>query len=252
MRRTVSCSLLLLASFSSSRIDAHAAGAPSLSALETAVACAPPLTTEDAPSKSPRIIGAQDTTARSLYGPRDLLVVGAGTSSGLQLGQQFFVRRANRFGSPLDRRWQGARTLGWIRLVAVSDSTAIAAVDHSCDVISEGDYIEPFTAPVVPADVERDAQAGDPDFTAIGHVVAGLEDRQSAGPGGYVLIDLGADQGVTAGARYAIYRDITSAGMPLASVGEAVVLSTGKTLALTKITSARDAVLSGDYVAPRR
>ena len=32
----------------------------------------------------------------------------------------------------------------------------------------------------------------------------------------------------------------------------AVVLSTGKTLALTKITRARDAVLSGDYVAPRR
>jgi hypothetical protein len=70
--------------------------------------------------------------------------------------------------------------------------------------------------------------------------------------GGYVLIDRGTDQGVTAGERYAIYRDIRSAGMPLASVGEAVVLSTGKTLALTKITSAHDAVLSGDYVAPRR
>jgi len=67
-----------------------------------------------------------------------------------------------------------------------------------------------------------------------------------------VLIDRGTDQGVTAGTRYAIYRDIRSAGMPLASVGEAVVLSTGKTLALTKITSAHDAVLSGDYVAPRR
>jgi hypothetical protein len=252
MRRTVSCSLLLLlASFSPSRIDAQA-GAPSLSAVETAVACAPPLTTDDAPPNSPRIIGAQDTTARALYGPRDLLVVGAGTSSGLQLGQQFFVRRANRFGSSADRRWQGARTLGWIRLVAVSDSTAIAAVDHGCDVISQGDYIEPFTAPVVPADVEHDRPAGDPDFTAIGRVLAGLEDRQSAGPGGYVLIDRGTDQGVTAGARYAIYRDVRSAGMPLASVGEAVVLSTGKTLALTKITSAHDAVLSGDYVAPRR
>ena len=105
MRRTVSCSLLLiLASFASSRLDAQA-GAPSLSPLETAVACAAPLTTDNPPSNSPRIIGAQDTTARALYGPRDLLVVGAGTSSGLQLGQQFFVRRANRFGSPADRRW---------------------------------------------------------------------------------------------------------------------------------------------------
>jgi hypothetical protein len=252
MRRTVSCSLLLiLASFASSRLDAQT-GAPSLSAIETAVACAAPLTTDNPVPNAPRIIGAQDTTARALYGPRDLLVVDAGTSSGLQLGQQFFVRRANRFGSPHDRRWQGVRTLGWVRLVAVSDSTAIAAVDHGCDVISEGDYLEPFTAPVVPADVERDVPAGDPDFTAIGRVLAGLEDRQSAGPGGFVIIDRGTDQGVTAGARYAIYRDIGSAGMPLASVGEAVVLSTGKTLALTKITRARDAVLSGDYVAPRR
>jgi hypothetical protein len=252
MRRTVSCSLLLiLASFASSRLDAQA-GAPSLSPLETAVACAAPLTTDNPAADTPRIIGAQDTTARALYGPRDLLVVSAGTGSGLQLGQQFFVRRANRFGSPHDRRWQGARTLGWVRLVAVNDSTAIAAVDHGCDVISEGDYLEPFTAPVVPADVERDVPAGDPDFTAIGRVLAGLEDRQSAGPGGFVIIDRGTDQGVTAGARFAIYRDIGSAGMPLAAVGEAVVLSTGKTLALTKITRSRDAVLSGDYVAPRR
>jgi hypothetical protein len=78
----VSCSrLLILASFLSSRIDAQA-GAPSLSAIETAVACAPPLTTDDALPNSPRIIGTQDTLARALYGPRDLLVVGAGASSG--------------------------------------------------------------------------------------------------------------------------------------------------------------------------
>jgi len=227
-------------------------GASVLSPIETTVACAAPLTTENPPPNTPRIIGAQDTTSRLLIGPPDLLVIGGGTGAGLQLGQEFFVRRPNRFGSPADRRWQGVRTLGWIRIVAVNDSTSIAMIDHACDAMAQGDYLEPFTAPSVPADIDRDTPSGDPDFSAVGRILAAVEDRSTAGAGGLVLIDRGTDQGVQAGARYAIYRDIGSAGVPLAAVGEAVVLSAGRTLALTKITRARDAVFSGDYVAPRR
>jgi hypothetical protein len=125
-------------------------------------------------------------------------------------------------------------------------------IDHACDAMAQGDYLEPFTAPSVPADIDRDTPSGDPDFSAVGRILAAVEDRSTAGAGGLVLIDRGTDQGVQAGARFAIYRDIGSAGVPLAAVGEAVVLSAGRTLALTKITRARDAVFSGDYVAPRR
>jgi hypothetical protein len=243
--------VLILTCLSALQVAAQS-GAPALTPIETAVACAAPLTTDRSPLNAPRIIGGQDTTSRALFGPRDLLVIGGGTRAGVQLGQQFFVRRANHFGAPSDRRWQGIRTLGWIRVVAVNDSTAIAMIDHVCDAIAQWDYLEPFTAPVVPVDVDRDVATGDPDFTAIGRVMAGIEDRQTAGAGDFVLIDRGSDHGVKPGARYAVYRDIGSAGMPLAAIGEAVVLTAGKTMALTRITRARDAVLSGDYVAPRR
>ena len=226
--------------------------APALSPIETAVACAPPVSAE-LPSAHPlRVIGGQDSGARASFGPRDLLVIGGGTGAGVQLGQQYFVRRANRFGPQWDHRWQGVRTLGWVRIVAANDSTAIATLDHICDAVAQGDYLEPYVAPVVPADAERDVVAGDPDFAAIGKVMSGNEDRQSVGSGEFVLIDRGTDQGVKAGERYAIYRDIGVAGMPLVSIGETVVLSVGKTMALTRITRSRDAVFSGDYVAPRR
>jgi hypothetical protein len=251
MTRTAFVALLILASFPGVRAAAQS-GPPVLSAIETAVACAAPLTTDNPAPNTPRVIGAQDTSSRLLIGPRDLVVIAGGTRAGLQLGQEFFVRRPNRFGSPLDRRWQGVRTLGWIRIVAVNDSTAIATIDHACDAMAQGDYLEPFTAPSVPADLDRETSSGDPDFTAIGQVLAGMEDRQTAGTGEFVLIDRGTDQGVQAGARYAVYRDVGSAGVPLAAIGEAVVLSAGKTLALTKIVHARGAVFSGDYVAPRR
>ena len=41
-----------------------------------------------------------------------------------------------------------------------------------------------------------------------------------------MLIDWGQEQGLTPGARFAIYRDVGVAGVPLASVGEGVVIST--------------------------
>jgi hypothetical protein len=134
----------------------------------------------------------------------------------------------------------------------MNDASAIASIDHLCDAIAQGDYLEPFVAPVVPAEADRDDPSGDPDFTALGHVVSGDENRQIGGAGDLMLIDRGTDQGVRPGLRYAIYRDVRATGMPLAPVGEAVVLSAGSTMSLTRITRSRDAVVSGDYVAPRR
>jgi len=70
--------------------------------------------------------------------------------------------------------------------------------------------------------------------------------------GDFVFIDQGSEQGVMPGARYALYRDVGPKGTPLSSVGEAIVISTGASMSLTRITRARDAIYAGDYVAPRK
>lgn len=229
---------------------AYAQTGDTLSPLEMAVACAPPPSSDNAPADALRIIGSQDAVPRSLFGNRDLLVIGGGTSAGVQLGQQFFVRRTIHFGA--SQRGRGTKTLGWVRVVAVNESTAIATVDHVCGGMVVGDYLGPFVAPVLPANIERDEAPGQPDFTTLRHIVVGNEDRTSVGAGDFVLIDWGTEQGLTAGARFAIYRDVGVSGLPLASVGEGVVISTGSAMALTRITRSRDAVFSGDYVALRR
>ena len=73
--------------------------ADSLTPIQTAVACAvPPATSRGAPVAALRVIGAQDTVPRSLFGQRDLLVVSGGSANGVQLGQQYFVRRREGFG----------------------------------------------------------------------------------------------------------------------------------------------------------
>ena len=218
-----------------------------LSPLAIAVACAPPPSFDEVPSNVPRVVGSQDSTPRALFGNRDLLVVSGGTAAGVQLGQEFFIRRQNTIGG----RWaqRGAMTLGWLRVVAVSDTSAVGLVDHVCNGIMVDDYLEPFVAPDLSAALEKRDTPGEPDFGLLGHIVAGSENREAVGTGDLVLIDWGQNQGLTPGARFSIYRDVSVHGLPLASIGEGVVVSTGSTMALTRVTRARDVVYSGDYIA---
>jgi len=221
-----------------------------MSPLAMAVACAPPPTYDVAPAGTLRIIGAQDPVPRALFSNRDLLVIGGGTTAGLQPGQQFFVRRANSMGG--GRTPRGSRTLGWLRVVAVNETTAIAVVAHACGGIVIDDYLEPFAEPMVSADFEKDETPGQPDFSNLGHILLGNEERATVGNGDFVLVDWGAAQGLTPGSRFAIYRDVGSNALPLTAVGEAIVVSTSHAMALLRITRARDAIYAGDYVALRK
>src|SRR5439155_15364304 len=105
-------------------------------------------------------------------------------------------RRVGRYAVPGYFRARTATTEGWIRIVAVNESTAIATVDRACGVITAGDFLEPFMAPVAPPDAGRD---GEPDFTSLARVVIANDDRTSAAPGDFVLIDHGDQHGLTAG-----------------------------------------------------
>src|SRR5215217_5694697 len=78
--------------------------------FETAVLCAPPPTLE-VPVAQFHVIGAQDVQAKTEFADHDLVVIDAGTTAGVQLGQRFFVRRANRFGMPNSAVRRGSRTL---------------------------------------------------------------------------------------------------------------------------------------------
>jgi hypothetical protein len=221
-----------------------------LTALEIAVACAPP-TSLDIPAGVPHVAGAQDTVSRSLFERRDLLVLEGGSGTGMQLGQKYFIRR------PLytegDRRHARAiATLGWLSVVAVNETTALGSMDHMCGDVARGDYLEPYAVPSVPAGADRDETTGELDFSTLGRVLAGTENHSAVGVGSLLMIDRGEEQGLQPGARFAVYRDLRTGGVPLASVGEGVVLSIGKTMSLARITKSRDAVVPGDYVVPRK
>jgi hypothetical protein len=240
-------------------------GQPSdaLTAAQMALACAPGAPADTPLATAPRVLGAQDTLPHVLLGPQDLLVIQGGTQAGLHLGQQFFVRRASaayarRSAGPYATMGRSpgsaatTTTAGWLRLVALNESRSIARVDYACGAIFAGDYLEPFEAPSVPPDAERDDSTGELDFMSMSRVVSGPENHLTAAAGEYVIIDRGADQGIAPGGRLAIYRDLRNPGMPLIALGEAVVMTAGKNTAVIRINRARDAVFVGDYLVSRK
>jgi hypothetical protein len=244
--------------------------------LRIAVACGPQATTATVPSDAPRIAGMQGTSPRSLYGPRDIVVVDAGSSQGIQLGQRFFVRRneishdAAGPGPRVGSGWKGfvrrnmtsrggaaaapqiVVTSGWMHIVAVDDHVAIGSIDVACDGVLQGDYLEPYVEPVTPADAGRTDSSGTLDFSTPAHVLFGDHGRWTAGVGDMMVADIGQSQGATPGMRFAVYRDMHQGGLPLAAVGEAIIVSVGSDTSLLRLTRATDVVETGDLLIPRK
>lgn len=249
--RPVRCLLALVVA--SVLVSATASAQPAerrLNPLEVQVACGPPPSL-DVPATPLRIAGSQDPVNRFVFGTGELLVLDGGSEKGVELGQRFMIRHPRKATGDHDRI-VAVQTGGWLSIVAVNEKTSIAKVDHFCDAIATGDYVEPFLAPSIPEGTDRDVASGELDFSTLGRILNGPEDMNSGAVGGLMLIDPGKIESLQPGARFAVYRDPHVAGLPLASVGEGVVLSVGKSMVLTKITRSRDAIVTGDYVVARK
>jgi hypothetical protein len=217
------------------------------------VACSPPPLVSREPLDAPRIMGSQDVVTRSTFGTPELLVIDVGTNHGLQVNQQFFVRRLFRTAEThYDKLPHMLHTAGWVHIVAVNEAMAIARPDHVCSEIRAGDFLEPFEAPVLPDDnILTPVTRGEQDFKNYSRVVSGPYDRLAAGAGEFIAIDHGADREITVGSHFAIWRDLKAAGMPLTAIGEATAVSVGPSRAVLLVTRARDVVFKDDVIVPR-
>jgi hypothetical protein len=222
-----------------------------LTAAQLALACAPTLTATD-PAVPLRVTGGQDSFTRRVFGPGDLITINAGTENGIEVGQEFYVRRTQRQtgASRIARATPGViHTAGWIRIYAVDARMSLATISHACDTIETDDYLEPFVLPAVPAlATERTA----PQRDNYGKVLPGADRRTSFGRGDFMIVDRGSDHGVTPGAQFVIYRDRKETGDFLFDLGEAVAVDVKPETSTLFVTVSRDAMTAGDYVALRK
>lgn len=204
------------------------------------------------PKQPLKVVGGEPRE-KTLFGTGETVVINGGTAQGLQPGQVYFVRRV--VPDQFARRMVGTEqtysihTAGWVRILEVQASHAVATITHGCDGISEGDYLEPFKLPPLP---EARLAAGEPDFANPGHIVLGDERRQSGAAGDMMVIDRGSDHGLRAGMKVTIFRELVDPGGPLFRVAEATIVMVRPENSTIRIEMSRDAVYVGDRVAIHR
>lgn len=230
--------------------QAPAMASAHLDADVLSLACAPVAATS-LPSSTFYVAGSQDTQGRETLAQGDFVTLTGGASRGLRVGQEFFVRRllAPR-GAAVGPQSPGTtRTVGWVKVYAIDEDLALATITHTCDAVRVGDYLEPFA---LPTPRKAEATRGKParDYA---RVILGNERRSEFGPGDYLVIDRGTEQGIAPGTQLVFYRWKTKAPDNfLAAIAEGVAVDVQAGTATVSITSSRDAVKTGDLVAMRQ
>jgi len=182
-----------------------------------------------------------------MYAPEETLMVSGGTDAGLAVGQLFLVRRSSLHRLQprnLPTEVFGIRTLGVVKIDAVTGHLATAQAVELCEAFVEGDWLDPF----VPVALPPTPEATRPDYDRTGVVLFGDFSRQTAAPGEMVIVDRGAGDALTVGTAVTVFRE-TVMGGPIKDVAFGVVVDVGETTATIRIEQARDAVFAGDRVA---
>ncbi len=229
---------------------APAAASPRLPADVLGLICAPQVASEVPPTPL-RIVSGQDSFARRIHAPGDLVTINAGSANGIEVGQQYFVRRLQVSSRERVSAATPAtvHTAGWITVYAVDEEMSLATIDHACDTVEIGDYLEAFTLPPVPQAAVR---RGKPERDRYARVIPGADRRRVFGKGDYVIVNRGSRAGVAAGARFVFYRDKRQPGSFLYEIGEATVVDVKDDTATLQVTLSRDAIYEGDYAAQRK
>src|SRR5688572_7061790 len=226
------------------------ASSPNLSPEVLSLACSPSAALE-LPSMALRVTGGQDSFVRRIYSPGDLVTINAGRNNGIEVGQEYYVRRLQvDRRAPISRETPATiRTTGWIKVYAVDDEMSLVTVTHACDTIELDDYLEPFKLPVVPT-VSKDRPK--PERDNYGKVLVGSDRRTSFGKGDYFVINRGSEFGIEVGSQFVLYRDKKMAENFLYAIGEGIATEVKPETTTVLVTVSLDAIESGDYVALRR
>jgi hypothetical protein len=142
------------------------------------------------------------------------------------------------------------RSLGQLRVLSVQEKTAIAEIALSCDPVLLGSKVRRFEAEPVPLGRPRamrpvNMPAAAEKLANAPTIVYAKDNIVSLGQDHVVFIDRGAEQDVTPGDVFTIYRE-NKPGLPPVVLGELAVLSVQPRSALARIITSRLPIYVGD------
>jgi hypothetical protein len=184
---------------------------------------------------------------QGLFAAGDEVIVEIGTLNGLQVGQNFVVRR--RYPTPLmdgpKMPVMGEHSAGLIQIVSVTDQLASAVVVYACDAMTTGDYLAAFNPepkPIVEPSGKPVFEKAAPILFAGSGETLGITNRM-------LVIGHGNQHGVRPGQRVTLFRRAVYGQTIL---GSAVVVAVRRGSATIHVEQASDVIFlgrNGDWAA---
>ncbi len=199
--------------------------------------------------------GATDTIKYGMA-TGDIVYLDGGRAGGMEIGALFtIVEPGRQVHHPATKETVGKlySYLGRVRVLSVQEETAIAEIVHSCDPVIVGAKLRPFEPEPVPlARMGRMRPINYPtaaeNLVGAPVVLMSHDDIVSLGQDHVVFIDRGAEQEVSPGDIFTIYRRNRKPGLPPVIIGELGVLSVHDNSSVARIISSRHTVYVGDVL----
>ena len=190
---------------------------------------------------------------QGLFAAGDELLIEGGTLTGLDVGQNFVVRRRYPTALTYGRNLvvMGEHSSGLLQIVAVEERAATAVVVYACDEMMMGDYLAPFQ----PEPMRVSDPVGAPTFDTPARILFGDAGQMHGATRRLLVIDRGARHGVQPGQRLSLLRRSRFSNTTPATVGDAVVVAVRADSATIRVERATDVIFfgeGGDWAAPPR
>lgn len=160
-----------------------------------------------------QIVGSEQEQEQRAYAEGDYVFINAGSREGVRVGQTFsVVRPRGRLTSKFTRKhgYLGVyvRELGQLRVIEVKERVSVAFVEVSCEVMLNGDLIQPSPQRLSPSRRTETAldRFADPSGKQTGRIVLARDAREMVSRDEIVFIDLGAEDNIKAGDYFTVYR----------------------------------------------
>lgn len=197
-------------------------------------------------------------TVKQVLSTGDIIYLDGGRARGMAPGAQYTVVDPQRqVVHPVTNQVYGRfyHYAGRVRVLSVQEDTAIAEIVYSCDPIMVGSLLEPFEPEPVPlgrVSALRPLNFPESEEQLRGSpiILFSQDNLVSLGEDHVVYIDRGANQDVTPGDVYTIYRQ-NRAGLPPIVMGELAVLTVHDNSSVAKIIESRNAIFVGDRLSPK-
>ncbi len=165
-------------------------------------------------STNVEIVGAEQEQEQHAFKFGDYIYINSGANSGVKVGDLYSVMRPRGiFKSPFSSKGDLGRyvqEVGAVEIVKVKSEVSVAKITTSCEVVLMGDLVQPMTRRTS-ADTRKQLpldRFAEPNGKTTGRIVLARDNREMLARDEIVYIDLGSENGISAGEYLTIFRPL--------------------------------------------